>query len=71
MLLKGPTQKRSRPAASKATQAASADPASHAVAAYDPEKRAPAMSGSCLCHLLTAIAEDGLIAETEDQVSIP
>ena len=64
----GPTQKRSRAATNKATQSSVNDSSSHAAAACV-EKRAPALSVSCLCHLLNAVAEDGLIAASQPQAS--
>ena len=64
----GATQKRSRAATNKATQNSVNDSSSHAAAACV-EKRAPALSVSCLCHLLNAVAEDGLIAAPEPQAS--
>ena len=65
--VQGPSQKRGRTAASKGTQASASDSGSHATTACV-EKRPPALSVSCLCHLLNAITDGGLVAETEDQV---
>ena len=67
-MLQGPTQKRGRPGANKATQAAAAESGSIATSVCI-DKRAPALSVSCLCHLLNAITDDGLVPETEAQVS--
>ena len=68
-MLQGPTQKRGRPTTNKATQAAAGDSGSLATSACV-EKRAPVLSVSCLCRLLTAITENGLIPEAEAQVSL-
>jgi len=65
-LLQGATQKRSRAAVNKATQNSSTEPSSHA-SVTSIEKRAPALSVSCLCHLLNAVLDDGLVADSEAQ----
>ena len=64
--MQGPSQKRGRTAASKATQASAADSTPHTTTATV-DKRAPALSVSCLCHLLDAITDDGLVADTEEE----
>ena len=64
-LVQGPSQKRGRAAASKATQASATDSAHPLATTARVEKRAPALSVGCLCHLLNAITEDGLVADTE------
>ena len=69
-ILQGPTQKRSRAAANKATQGGVAETSTHA-AAVSIDKRAPALSVSCLCHLLNAVVDDGLVADSEVQVRLP
>ena len=69
-LLQGATQKRSRAAANKATQNSTTEPSSH-TSATSIEKRAPALSVSCLCHLLNAVLDDGLVADLEAQASQP
>ncbi|KAA6422807.1 MAG: hypothetical protein FRX49_07342 [Trebouxia sp. A1-2] len=58
------TQKRSRAAASKATQNSSTEPNRHA-SVSNMDKRAPALSVSCLCHLLNAVLDDGLVVDSE------
>ena len=66
--MQGHSQKRRRTASSKATQASAADSAPQGTTATV-EKRAPALSVSCLCHLLNAITDNGLVTELgEDQV---
>ncbi|DBA84856.1 TPA: hypothetical protein ACH3X1_005879 [Trebouxia sp. C0004] len=62
----GATQKRSRAVASKATQNSFAEPSSYA-SVTSIEKRAPALSVSCLRHLLNAVLDDGLVADSETQ----
>ncbi|KAL3136619.1 hypothetical protein ABBQ38_005859 [Trebouxia sp. C0009 RCD-2024] len=62
----GPSQKRNRPPISKAAPAAAGASGPHAQTAYV-DKRSPAMSVGCLCRLLNAITDGGLVAMPDNQ----
>ena len=68
-LLQGPSQKRSRAAGSRAAPAAAAGFGSHAQTAWV-DKRSPALSVGCLCRLLNAITDGGLVAAPDNQLQV-